>query len=142
MIKNSLLLLVLALLLATGSSAQVPLSLGQVADSVLLNNYNLRLIRVDAAVARRQNTLGAAGYYPSLSLNGTQENSSMNTRQEFFNGDVREAKGALNQSLFFGVRLDWNLFQGFYVQSLRTDLQLKEEAAELQTILSIGSRTV
>lgn len=137
MIKNSLLLLVLTLVLATPSLGQVPLSLSQVADSVLLNNYNLRLIRIDANIAREQNTLGAAGYYPSLSLNGTQQNSSMNTRQEFFNGDVREATGALNQSLFFGVRLDWNLFQGFYVQSLRTELQLKEEAAELQAILTM-----
>lgn len=137
MIKNSLVLLCLGLMLATTSNAQVPLSLRQVADSVLANNYNLRLIRIEAAVASEQNTLGAAGFFPSIGLNGAQQNSLVNTRQEFFNGDIRSADGALNQSVSLGVRLDWTLFQGFYVQSLQDDLQLKEEAAALQTILGM-----
>jgi len=124
-------------MLATTSNAQVPITLHQVADSVLANNYSIRLIRIDAAVATEQNTLGAAGYYPSISLNGTQQNSLVNTRQEFFNGDIRSADGALNQSASLGIRLDWTLFQGFYVQSIRDELQLKEEAAALQTILTM-----
>jgi len=134
MIKNSVYLLLVGLLFAASSAAQVPLSLRQMADSVLANNYDLRLIRVNAEIANEQNTLGEAGYFPSVGLNGTQQNSALNTKQEFFNGDVRQAKGAANQSLVFGVRLDWTLFQGFYVQSLKEELQLKEEQAALQTI--------
>ncbi len=136
--KNSILLL-LGIFIASAVDAQVSLNLRQVADSVLIHNFQIRLVRIDADIANEQNTLGAAGYFPRIGLNASQENSSVNTRQEFFNGDVRKAQGALNQSVAAGVRLDWTLFQGFYVQSMREELQLKEEAAALQTILAIES---
>lgn len=119
------------------AGAQTPLSLKQVGDSLLEKNYALRLIRIEQEVSGVQNSLGAAGYYPSVNVSGSQQGSAFDTRQEFFNGDVREADGALNQALNLGVRLDWTLFNGFLVQSTKNELGMRERLAEANTILQM-----
>lgn len=126
-------------LFGSTSMAQLPLNLKQVGDSLLENNYALRLIRIQEEQAGVLNSPGAAGFYPSVVLNGQQQNSAFNTRQEFFNGDVREANNALNQSVNVGVRLDWTLFNGFYIQSLKTELELMERLAQVNTVLQMES---
>lgn len=135
--KSSAFLICLFCVFGSSSMAQVPLTLKQIGDSLLENNYALRLIRIQEEQAEIMNTPGAAGYYPSVILNGQQQNSAFNTRQEFFNGDVREANNALNQSVNIGVRLDWTLFNGFYVQSQKTELELNQRLAEANTVLQI-----
>lgn len=136
--KISKVYFVLIFLFASGSSmAQVQLSLKQLGDSLLEKNYSLRLVRIQEEISGVENTLGAAGYYPAIGLTGSQQYSVVNTRQQFFNGDIREANGAQNQALNLGVRLDWTLFNGFYVQSTKTELGLREDLARLNTILEI-----
>lgn len=135
--KSSALLICLFCMFGSSSMAQQPLTLKQLGDSLLENNYALRLVRIQEEQAGVQNTPGAAGFYPSVVLNGQQQNSAFNTRQEFFNGDVRQANNALNQSVNIGVRLDWTLFNGFYVQSQKTELELGQKLTETNTIVQM-----
>ncbi|MHB1277887.1 MAG: TolC family protein [Bacteroidia bacterium] len=137
--KSSALLIFLFCFFSGSMWAQQPMTLKQLGDSLLENNYALRLVRIQEEQAGVLNTPGAAGFYPSVVLNGQQQNSAFNTRQEFFNGDVREANSALNQSVNVGVRLDWTLFNGFYVQSQKTELELNERLAEVNTVLQMES---
>lgn len=136
---NSAFLICLLCLFGSSSMAQQSLTLKQLGDSLLENNYALRLVRIQEEKAEVLNTPGAAGFYPSVVLNGQQQNSAFNTRQEFFNGDVRQANNALNQSVNVGVRLDWTLFNGFYVQSQKNELELNATLAEVNTILQMES---
>jgi outer membrane protein len=135
--KNSAFLICLFCLFGGISMAQVPLNLRQVGDSLLENNYSLRLMRIQEEQAGVRNSPGEAGFYPSVVLNGFQQNSAFNTRQQFFNGDVRQANNALNQSVGIGVRMDWTLFDGFYVQSLKTELEQMERLAQVNTVLQM-----
>lgn len=117
--------------------AQEVLTLKQLTDSVLENNYAIRLIRIDEEVAEINNTPGAAGYSPSVGLIGGVQGSLNNTRQEFYSGDVREATGAQNQSANAAVRLDWTLFNGFYIQNTREMLRQNVNLAQSNTILQL-----
>src|SRR5690606_16935113 len=105
------------------------------------NNYSIRLLRIEEDLSRIQNGTGASGELPRLGLAGTVQQSTNNTRQQFFNGDVREATGAANQSTALGVRLDWSVFQGFYVWSNREQLRLLEEQAVLNTYIGVETQS-
>ncbi len=122
------------------AQAQVSMDLKMLSDSLLEKNYSIRLVRMQEDLSGVRNGPGAAGGMPSLGLNSGFQQSVLNTRQEFYNGDVREAKGAANQSASAGIRLDWTLFQGFYVLSTKEQLRLLEEQAALNTALEIENR--
>ncbi|MDX5320746.1 MAG: TolC family protein, partial [Bacteroidota bacterium] len=132
---NSLLLLFSLCPLLLG--AQVNLSLKQSSDSLLEKNYAIRLLKLDEQMADVNNTAGAAGTLPTLGLIGGLQQSTFNTRQEFFNGDVREANAALSQSRNLGLRMDWVLFNGFLVQQTRSILRLASEWAKANTIITL-----
>ncbi len=117
--------LILSLNLPLGVFGQA--SLSDLTDSVLANNYGIRIERVSADQSTIRSGFGAAGELPSLGLNGIQQNSWSNTRQTFFSGDVREADNAANSSLNVGVRMDWTLFSGFRVQATRQLLRAQEK---------------
>lgn len=118
-------------------AAQVPLTLDQMVDTLLAKNYSIRVMRINEKIAEVQNTPGAAGVYPSVFLLAGTEGSVTDTRQEFFNGDIREANAAFNNAMAFGVRADWTLFNGFYILSTREQLDLQEQFASVNTRLQV-----
>src|SRR5690606_3652752 len=106
--SSSVIIVFLSICFGSLYAQPVTFNLKGIGDSLLTRNYSLRLVKMQEQIADVQNSFGAAGELPTIGLMGSGQTSSVNTRQEFFNGDVREADGARNQSQNIGVRLDWN----------------------------------
>lgn len=134
---SSATILFLSICFGSAFAQPITFNLKGIGDSLINRNYALRLVKMQEQIADVQNSFGAAGELPTVGLMGSGQTSSVNTRQEFFNGDVREADGAINQSRNMGVRLDWNLFNGFMVFSTRNELDLRQQQAELNTLMAI-----
>ena len=92
------------------ASSQESLTLEQAVSRLLENNFDVRIERNNAAMAENLNNIGNAGYLPTVNVEADQYWSSNNTRQEFFSGQVNQAKGAHSRSTVAAVRLDWTFF--------------------------------
>lgn len=115
-IKVKGLLICMALLIAvTAASAQAQekLSLRQAIDIALKNNYDIRLINNEAAVAKNNANPGNAGMLPALSANYANGGSRQNTIQTPATGAERRVDGARSTNQSYGVALDWTVFDGF-----------------------------
>lgn len=125
----------ITILLCFGSiqvHAQGVLTFEQAIQNTLANNFDIRIERNNAQQVANNNNAGSAGYLPTVSANTDQSFSSMNTRQEFYSGQVNEKNGAKNQSLTANIRLDWTLFDGFAMFAADKRLQLQEDQSSLQ----------
>ncbi len=122
-----------------GIKAQ-PLGLKQLSDSLLARSYRIEVSRINENIAGTNHHLGNAGALPNLALTGSQGRSINNTRQEFFNGDVREADNAANNSFNMNLRVDWTIFQGFAVKGRMGDLRVQEEMSRWQTVLEMENQ--
>lgn len=123
---------VIALCLAGNNSlcAQEDLSLEKAIATGLANNFSILLQRNEAQVARNNNTLGNAGFLPSLSLSATQNNTFSTTHQEQFSGAVKDVDNAVNNSFNTGVQLNWTLFDGMNMFAGKKALDILQELGE------------
>lgn len=105
-------------------------SLQELINNALQNNYQISIIKNEASIAENNNTLGNAGYLPSLNVNGGYSNSFNNTKQVFADGTVREGTGAKNTNLNASAILNWTVFNGFSVHAKRDQLSRLQELGE------------
>ena len=101
-----------ALLLFVSSSviAQDPLSLSQAITVGLENNYDIKIEKKNVEVATNNNTIGEAGFLPSLSLSLTQSNSIVNNESPnpfAIQGDI------ISNGINPVATINWTLFDGF-----------------------------
>lgn len=78
----------------------------------LENNFSVRLVQNELAVATENVHYGNAGMLPSLTANLTQNNNVQNSTQVQNNGEKRSLKNAKNNNLNYGVSLGWTVFDG------------------------------
>ncbi len=134
--KNKLFAALLGLLLVMPASpvgAQDSLVLKALIDKVLIENYSLRISRNQAAMAANNNSLGRAGFLPEVYVEGSQNISTYNTRQELFTGVVREGASARNTALNALVNVNWNIFDGFMMFAQRDKLGYLENLGAFET---------
>ena len=83
----------------------------------LENNFDIRLSRTDAEIARLNNTRANAGMLPVINFVAS-ENVAVNAfqYQRFFNGNVNENYGVPSNNLNASVQLSWTLFNGRRMQ--------------------------
>jgi outer membrane protein len=129
--------LLLFFCVSAGVDAQNPISISSLTDSILANNYSIRVAKIQEQIAENNNSAGRAGAFPQLNLNGGQNSSYYDTRQVFYSGEVREANNAVNNSINASLRLDWTLFAGFSVQATRDLLKVRSEMAQINTVISL-----
>ncbi len=99
------------------SYAQEPLSLSDAIQLGLERNYGIQTIDKNVLIAKNNNTLGAAGFLPSISLNVNSNNNIRNQQSDnqFFGGqlfDGFELKDQRSFSVNPSVAASWNIFQG------------------------------
>lgn len=111
-VSKSIALSVALMLLAHSVHAQEIITLQQSLEIGLKNNFSIILQKNDALIARNDNTLGNAGFLPSINLNATQNNTINTTHQEQFSGTVKDVDNAKNNTLNIGAQLNWTLFDG------------------------------
>lgn len=98
----------------------------------LENNYDIRLSRADADIAKLNNIKANAGMLPTVNfvagdnigVNGVQV-------QNFADGRTIEAYGALNNSLTASVQLNWTLYDGRRMHIAKKRLEELEALGQL-----------
>jgi outer membrane protein TolC len=102
----------IVLLVANRVSAQEFLSLDEAIDRALERNYDVRMARNTADIAASNQTLGNAGFLPSLQLNAGGNAAVTDTRQTFVGSDPRELDNASSTSANASAQAQWVLFDG------------------------------
>lgn len=104
----------IALWLLSGSLlAQEKLSLQDAIGIALKNNYDIKLVNNNVAIAKNNVNLGNAGILPVAVGTFNTGGSRQNTVQTQSTGAQRIVDGARSTNLSYGVGLDWTIFDGF-----------------------------
>ena len=117
--------------------AQEALSLSASIEAALKNNYNIRISRNDAEIASNNNSLGNAGFLPRLDVTAGITQASVNTEQEYSNGNVVNQDGASTDGLNAGAHFNWILFDGMKMFASRSRLMAEEDASGIQLKMQI-----
>jgi outer membrane protein len=96
---------------ATGSAQQI-LTLENAIKIALDNNYEIKIAGNNLKIDQTNVAIGNAGMLPSISAVVTDNNSIQNTSQTRADGTKVNLKNAENNSLSYGVGLDWTIFDG------------------------------
>lgn len=78
----------------------------------LENNYDIRLVAKDVAIAANNVSIGNAGMLPTVSGDVSAAAGIQNTTQTLLSGETRALRGARNRSMAYGASLDWTIFDG------------------------------
>ncbi len=123
--------------LSLASYSQPSLPLSQAIELGLKNNYSILLEKNQAQIDINNNTIGNAGFLPSLSLGITQNNTLANTHQEQSSGTVKDVSNAKSSSLSAGVALNWTVFDGMNMFVSKKMLSVLEDLGQNGTRIVI-----
>ncbi|MAU16421.1 MAG: transporter [Muricauda sp.] len=137
--KNQISLLLLILGSFVCGNAQEILTVEEAVKIALENNYQIKTARNELRIDETGVSAGQAGMLPQIDLTLQDDNSVQNLSQVRSDGTEVEQDNAKNNSLDYGVALEWTIFDG--LKMFAKHEQLKEikklgEAELKQTILS------
>ncbi|MDQ3193200.1 MAG: TolC family protein [Bacteroidota bacterium] len=135
--KIKLFLIPILLFVFSDVKAQEILELSSAIDIALKNNYSIVIAQNQALIAETNNTLGNAGFLPAVGANFFKGENFNETRQEFFNGEIREGSNVRTSNTSANVQLNWTLFDGLNMFATRQMLQEFEELGELNAKIRI-----
>lgn len=135
--KNLFASIILILLLNNISHAQETLSLSNAIETSLKNNFFLNIVKNDDQVAKNNNTLGNAGFLPTIDIAAAGVRTNNNTQQKYSNGAEIKQNNVVTDNLSAGARLNWTLFDGMKMFATRARLGETEEASALYLKLQI-----
>lgn len=122
---------VLTILLCTAVAyGQQKLTLEEAISLALKNNYDIRLIKNDAAIAKNNANWGNAGMLPLVTGDFSTGGSRQNTVQTQASGTERRIDGARNSNMAYGVGLNWTIFDGFSMFANYDRLKALQEQGE------------
>ena len=78
----------------------------------LANNFDLRIVRNDAVLAKEANTYGNAGFLPNVALTGGRNFQWNDISQKFASGLEVERKGVSTNQSNAGLAASWVLYDG------------------------------
>jgi len=100
------------------------LTIDQVMETALKNNYDISIAKNLSKEAVNNNSLGNAGMLPVVSLNASGTIATNATKQEFSSGQVIDKSGVQSQNISTGAYLTWTIFDG--LKMFATHERLKE----------------
>ncbi len=121
--------LILLMLHSFGLQAQENLSLSIAIENTLKNNFFLNTVRNDDQIAKNNNTLGNAGFLPTVDVSGAVSTSTNTTEQEYSSSEVVKQKGVRTDNINAGARLNWTLFDGLKMFASKSRLNQEVEAS-------------
>lgn len=124
-------------LVSIQTQAQEVLTLEEAVAIALKNNYDIRLAKNDLKTDSIGVSPGFAGMLPRIFAQANTNNSTQNISQTRSNGEVIDLDNAKNNSLNYGVGLDWTIFDGLGMFARYDQLKELEKLgkAELQSVL-------
>jgi len=121
------------------TKAQEIITLENAVKIALENNYEIKIASNNSLINKTNVAIGNAGMLPTLAASVTANNRVQNSSQTLQSGVVNSLDNAKNNSLSYGVNLDWTVFDGFRMFARLNqlkELQKLGEAQLKQTILS------
>ncbi|SFH35053.1 TolC family protein [Pedobacter insulae] len=130
--KHFILLITVGLLcFTTGLFAQEKLTLQEAITIALKNNYDIKLVSNDLAIAHNNVNLGNAGVLPAVTGTFSTGGSRQNSVQTQASGTQRVIDGAISTNMRYGVGLDWTIFDGFKMFATYDKLRALEKQGEV-----------
>ena len=129
---KNILKIIVFLLLSFPMTAQELLTAEEAVKIALENNYQIRIASNELKIDRASATVGNAGMLPTVGASATSNNSIQNTSQVRAGGERVEQDNARNNSLNYGVALDWTIFDGFSMFARYDQLQELEKLGDAQ----------
>jgi outer membrane protein len=123
----------------SNAKAQKVMTLENAVKTALENNYEIKIASNNSLISKTNVAIGNAGMLPTLAASVTANNRVQNSSQTLQSGIVNSLDNAKNNSLNYGVNLDWTVFDGFKMFAILDqlkELQKLGEAQLKQTILT------
>jgi outer membrane protein TolC len=144
--KNSFIVLLLVLLFSHEKiAAQNNLSLKEAVTIALQNSYDIKLVENTASIAKNNNNYGVAGGLPTVTANGTNNNTLTTINQTFPDPSRNTTRSAVDGStLNGGLSATMILFNGYRIAATKDRLESiqKQTEAALQVQMLNTSSTV
>ncbi|MEY3501556.1 MAG: hypothetical protein RL308_3229 [Bacteroidota bacterium] len=132
-IKSSLLLLLCSL----NANAQSVLTLEDAVKIALENNFEIKIANNNLKIDKTNVASGNAGMLPKVTASFTDNNGIQNLSQTRADGTITTLDNAKNNSLNYGVGLDWTIFDGFKMFAKFDQLKQLQKLGESQLKLAI-----
>ncbi len=118
-------------------SSQELLSKEQALQSLLENNYNVKLSNNAVAIAENNTSILNSGYLPRVSASAGANYSNTNQNVDFQNGTSSEINNAELDSYNASINLNYTLFNGFNRKYLNKQLQEQLSISEIEASATI-----
>lgn len=117
---------------AIQGNAQDLLTIEEAVKIALENNYEIRIAANELEIDETFASIGRAGMLPTVGATATSNNSISNSSQTRADGNLIELDNARNNSLNYGVGLNWTIFDGFAMVARYDQLQELEKLGEAE----------
>ncbi len=132
--------LVLFFLASPLAMAQELLTVEEAVKIALENNYQIRIASNMLEIDKTGVNIGNAGMLPVVGATLNSNNSIQNSSQTRADGNLVELDNAKNNSLNYGVGLDWTIFDGFRMFARYDQLKELEKLGEAQLKQAVLTR--
>lgn len=132
--------IIIILCLIPKAQAQEVLTLEDAVKIALENNYEIRISKNDLNIDKTNATIGNAGMLPQIGANVVDNNAIQNTTQTRSDGTINKLNNAKNNSLVYGVGLDWTVFDGFKMFAKYDQLKAMQKLGEAELKLTIVTK--
>ncbi len=127
-------LIILASVLALNVQAQTIISLEQAFESALQNNYQLKVLNNQTAIAENSANIGNAGLLPNVSLDGSAGANVTDTELEFVAPQPPvSVNNAQSSNFSAAANVNYVLFNGLSAQRNYQRLKLNVDAVDAQS---------
>jgi hypothetical protein len=144
--KNSFIVLLLVLLFSQEKiAAQNNLSLKEAVTIAIQNSYDIKLVENNLSIAQNNNNYGVAGGLPTVTANGTNNNTLTTINQTFPDASRNTTRSGVDGStLNGGLTATMILFNGYRIAATKDRLESiqKQTEAALQVQMLNTSSTV
>lgn len=129
--------IILFFLCVLPTNAQEVLTIEEAIKIALENNYEIKIVRNDLKINETNVAIGNAGMLPKVTATVVDNNSIQNSTQTRQDGNVTSLDNAKNNSLNYGVGLDWTIFDGMRMFARLDQLKELQKLGEAQLKLTI-----
>ncbi len=112
--------------------AQEVLTIEDAVKIALENNFEIKIASNNLNIDKTNVTTGNAGMLPKVTASLVDANRIENSTQTLQNGTVNTLDNAKNNSLNYGVGLDWTVFDGFKMFAKLDQLKELQKLGEAQ----------
>jgi outer membrane protein TolC len=117
--------------------SQERVTLKQCIETALERNYSIRITKNEEKIANNNATIGNAGYFPTINLEGGLTGSVYTNEYDYRDNITTKENNVNNNTANAGINLNWTIFDGFGIQAEYSRLKELEKMGELNTRISI-----